>query len=408
MRILLTSNASYDPPRGGSTRSNLAWLRHLAAQGHECVVVSPTIDGAPGHTTVVDAITIHSVKELSFHVSVLGDHISALKPDWVLVSSEDVSHVLLREAGAVAPGRIIYLAHTPQFYPFGPESWNRDNAGTDIARSAASVVAIGHHMAGYIKQHLGREAVVIHPPMYGQPPYRQFGRFASGYVLMINPCAVKGVSIFLDLAARFPDIEFAALNGWGTTAADRVALERQPNTRLLKNVPDIEEVLEQARLLLMPSVWYEGFGLIAMEAMLRGLPVIASNSGGLMEAKTGTGYVVPVRPVDHYERVFDDTLMPRAIVPPQDLEPWAAALHTLLTNESAYWREARQSRDTALRFVEKLDVADFERHLLALPAATQPIGEHKRVLTTEEKLKALDPAKRALLLARLKQKKEQS
>ncbi len=93
---------------------------------------------------------------------------------------------------------------------------------------------------------------------------------------------------------------------------------------------------------------------------------------------------------------------------PQDLEPWAAALHTLLTNESAYWREARQSRDAALRFVSTLDVADFDRHLRSLPPAQQPIREHKRVQSAEEKLKALDPAKRALLLARLKQKKEQS
>lgn len=408
MRILLTSNASYDPPRGGSTRANLAWLRFLAARGHGCAVVAPTAGGTADQTTVVDGITVHGVKDLSFRVAVLGSRIEEFQPDWVLVSSEDVSHVLLREAGTLAPGRIVYLAHTPQFYPFGPESWNKDQAGAEMVRKAVSVVAIGHHMAGYIQQHLGREAAVIHPPIYGQPPYRQFGRFGSGFVLMINPCAVKGLSLFLALAERFPEIEFAALNGWGTTAADRAALERVPNTRLLKNVPGIEEVLEQARLLLMPSVWYEGFGLIAMEAMLRGLPVIASNSGGLMEAKTGTGYVVPVRPVERYERVFDDTLMPKAVVPPQELEPWAAALHTLLTNEAAYWREARQSRDAGLRFVEKLDAADFEKHLAGLPAATEPIGAHRKVMTAEEKLKALDPAKRALLLARLKQKKEQS
>ena len=34
-------------------------------------------------------------------------------------------------------------------------------------------------------------------------------------------------------------------------------------------MPDIEDVLREARCLLMPSLWYEGFGLIAMEAMLR-------------------------------------------------------------------------------------------------------------------------------------------
>jgi len=397
MRLLLTSNASYDPPRGGSTRSNLAWLRYLAVRGHDCTVVSPALPGVPDHTSLVDGITIHSVRDLSFRAPELGRLIRETQPDWVLVSSEDVSHVLLREAGAVAPGRIVYLAHTPQFFPFGPESWNKDSAGTDIVRGAAGVVVIGEHMAGYVLKHLGRSAAVAHPPIYGAPPFRQFGRFGDGCVLMINPCAVKGIAIFLALAERFPELEFAALNGWGTTQADRQALAARPNTKLLENVPDIEEVLGKARLLLMPSVWYEGFGLIAMEAMLRGLPVIASDSGGLEEAKRGTGYVVAVKPVERYEAVFDDTLMPRAVVPDQDIEPWAAALRTLLTDEAEYWAEAARSREAGLRFVSKLDAGDFERALLTLPAAAEP-------LRGEDKLKHLDPAKRALLLARLRKK----
>ncbi len=397
MRVLLTSNASYDPPRGGSTRSNLAWLRHLAARGHECIVVSPALPGGEDRTSNVDGITIHSVRDLSFRVSELGRLIREVQPDWVLVSSEDVSHVLLREAGAVAPGRIVYLAHTPQFFPFGPESWNKDAAGTEIVRAATGVVVIGEHMAGYVEQNLGRTAAVVHPPIYGAPPFRRFGRFGDGFVLMINPCAVKGISIFMALAQRFPGIDFAALNGWGTTQADRQALSSRPNTRLLENVPDIEDVLQQARLLLMPSVWYEGFGLIAMEAMLRGLPVIASDSGGLQEAKRGTGYVIPVKPVERYEAAFDDTLMPRAVIPAQDVDPWEAALQILLTDEAKYWEEAERSREAALRFVSKLDAADFERALAGLPAPVQPLRE-------EDKLKHLDSAKRALLLARLRKR----
>ena len=39
MRILLTATASYAPPRGGATRSNLIWLDHLAHAGHECRIV---------------------------------------------------------------------------------------------------------------------------------------------------------------------------------------------------------------------------------------------------------------------------------------------------------------------------------------------------------------------------------
>ena len=43
MRILLTSSASHVPPRGGSTRSNLAWLNAMSRNGHVCRVVAGTL-----------------------------------------------------------------------------------------------------------------------------------------------------------------------------------------------------------------------------------------------------------------------------------------------------------------------------------------------------------------------------
>src|SRR5207245_1318434 len=126
MRIVLTSNASHDPARGGSTRSNLIWLEQLASNGHECLVVC---------------------------------------------SGEQAA---------------------------------------SIVRSARAIVAIGAHTRGYIREHLGSEAIVIHPPIYGAPPFARFGSFDQGWVLMINPCIVKGIGIFLALAQAFPQLPFAA------------------------------------------------------------------------------------------------------------------------------------------------------------------------------------------------------
>ena len=128
MRILLTATASYAPPRGGATRSNLIWLDHLARAGHECRIVCGAVRSRRGAA----ASRIHrgarrggSRRGAS---RLLRQQIREFQPDWVLVSSEDLAHGLLREAHHCAPGRVVYLAHTPQFYPFGPASWNPDRA----------------------------------------------------------------------------------------------------------------------------------------------------------------------------------------------------------------------------------------------------------------------------------------
>lgn len=394
MKVLLTSNASYDPPKGGSTRGNLAWLRHLASSGHSVRVVSAAESDTE---SVLDGILIRGVRNLSFRAEELATEIRAFEPDHVLVSSEDLSHILLRKAAMVARDRLVYLAHTPQWFPFGPESWNREPAAADIVRRARAVVVIGEHMAGYVAQYLGREAAVIHPPIYGTPPYRQLGKFGDGDVLLVNPCAAKGISIFLALADRFPGIGFAGLAGWGTTAADRAAMSARPNVRILETVSDIEDALAQARVLLMPSLWYEGFGLIAMEAMLRGLPVLASNSGGLVDAKRGTGYVVEANPIREWLREFDETHMPVAVVPEQEIEPWAAQLRVLLDDKAEYWREARASREAALEFVSRLDAGEFETMLQGLGEAP----DKRRA----EAVKRLGPKEIELLRRKLKERR---
>ncbi|HLK20484.1 MAG TPA: glycosyltransferase family 4 protein [Bryobacteraceae bacterium] len=364
MRVLLTSNASYAPARGGSTRSNLAWLRYLAEHKHPCRVVCASLEGDCDDT--VDGIHIHSVKNLVQRRAVLDSHIHQFQPDFVLVSSEDLSHLLLAEAARVAPDRLVYLAHTPQFFPFGPESWNSSQRATAILRSARAIVAIGESAASYIQKHAGIAAKVIHPPIYGREPYARLGCFDRGSVMMINPCQVKGIGIFLELARRFPDVTFQALAGWGTTGEDRRAMAQLPNVQVIESVGNIEEALAQARVLLMPSLWYEGFGLIGMEAMLRGIPVVSSDSGGLVEARQGSGFVIPVRRIERYLPEFDDTHMPRPVIPEQNLQPWAEALGSLLGDRTLYESESEKCRAAALGFVEKLDASEFEKFLASL------------------------------------------
>ena len=362
MRLLLTSGASYAPPRGGSTRSNLAWLRTLVAAGHECRVVAaadpqyvrdqPTVSYDHG-------VLIHTADDPAAERDLLRGQIAEFDPDVVLVSSEDLSHLLLREAHHSGAGSIVYLAHTPQFFPFGPESWNPDAQATELVKRCAAIVAIGEHMAGYIESAIGIRPQVIHPPIYGDGPFRNDAAPTREFVTMINPSAVKGISILLALARAMPEARFAALPGWATTKADRESLAALANLTVLEPVRDIDDLLRRTRVLLMPSLWYEGFGLIAMEAMLRGIPVISSDSGGLQEATRGTGYVIRVRPIQRYESTYDDRHMPRAVVPEQDVAPWVAAVKALTEDPAEWRRESARSFEVATRFVSSLRPGDL-------------------------------------------------
>jgi len=397
MRILLTANASYAPPRGGATRSNLLWLDHLASHGHECrIVCGPAGEGAA--FTPQASIAVLPVEDPARRLQALRAEIRDFAPDWVLVSSEDLGHALLRQAHHSAAGRVVYLAHTPQFFPFGPASWNPDRHAAELVAESAGIVTIGHHMAAYVERALGRKAAVIHPPIYGAGPFPNWANFDAGLITMLNPCAVKGISIFLEVAARLPDYRFGAVPGWGTTSDDRRALGRLPNIEILPNVRWIDDLLARTRLLLMPSLWYEGFGLIAMEAMLRGLPVVASDAGGLQEAKEGTGYAIPVATIERYQAVYDEHSMPKPVEPVNDAGPWVAAIRELLTEREAYARESAASRAAGARFVAGLDAGRMEVYLRGLRHGAAGPPEPASVET-------LSPEKRALLLQLLHKRK---
>ncbi len=330
-------------------------MRALAANGHECVVLS----AGQGADRVVDGILIRNGQRI-------GDVVAEFDPDFVLVSSEDLSHVLLRDAHRAAKDRLIYIAHTPQWFPFGPEAWHQDAEATSLLQDALAIVAIGTHMAAYIHRHLGRAAQVVHPATYGVAPWPEYNNFEKQSVLIINPSAVKGLPIFLHLARRFPKRRFLALTGWGSTPQDIAAMAAQPNIELLDTVANIDDVFARTSVLVAPSLWYEGFGLVVTEAMLRGIPVLASAHGGLEEAAAASRYRLPVRPIVKWLPRHDETGMPIAVVDAQPVEAWAAALEDVLGDRERYDTERATVMSAAQDFAGTVKTDDLERLLNTL------------------------------------------
>jgi len=66
--------------------------------------------------------------------------------------------------------------------------------------------------------------------------------------------------------------------------------------------------MQQARVLVVPSLWYEGLPMVIVEAYAAGLPVLASRLGGLPEiVKEGrTGFLFRSGDSDHLASVLTD------------------------------------------------------------------------------------------------------
>jgi glycosyltransferase involved in cell wall biosynthesis len=441
MRLLLTMNLPYTRVHGGTNRSNRSLIEGLAQRQHSVRVVVPAL-ATPSAVTheqlleelaregisvrrngAVDAfdtggVEVHAVVKPSQLRGHLIDQIREFDPEWALVSAEDPTQNLFDAALKTAPSRIIYLAHTPQMFPFGPASLYPSKVRTELVGRAAAIVTISTFVADYIKEWTGFEAFVNHPPHFGSGPFPNLARFDDGYVLLMNACEVKGLSIFLALARMLPDVKFAALPGYGTTTSDRAKMSALQNVTLLKNEKNLDDILRRTRVLLMPSLWTEGFGMAVVDTMLRGIPVLASNFGGLVEAKLGTDYLLPVRPIERFEDRLDESLLPVPVVPDQDIDPWRDTLCSLLTKRELYEDQSANAREASMRFVSGLRIDPFEDLLAGLSSkrnktAGSPVETHARrslvdnspgSASIHDNISHLDAKQRALLMRRLQKK----
>jgi len=70
----------------------------------------------------------------------------------------------------------------------------------------------------------------------GNGPFANHGAGSDGHVTIINPSAVKGIDIFLQLADAFPETSFAAVPTWSTTPDDVAVLKARRNVKILPPV----------------------------------------------------------------------------------------------------------------------------------------------------------------------------
>lgn len=165
-----------------------------------------------------------------------------------------------------------------------------------VLRQADQVVAISQFTANVAKRAGVRDAAIrvlpppIHPVFEGRPSFaRETGSFRVGFLGRLEP--EKGCGDALQAFAR------SRAEGWSLVIAGRGS-ESQRLRELAERLrvsgqiewagflgrEQVCEILETLHCVVVPTRIEEGFGRVAVEALLRGTPVVGYDSGGLREA----------------------------------------------------------------------------------------------------------------------------
>ncbi|NLX42402.1 MAG: N-acetyl-alpha-D-glucosaminyl L-malate synthase BshA, partial [Chloroflexi bacterium] len=342
------------PTHGGSGVVATELGKMLAAQGHEVAFVSYS---APLRLAEVP-------ERVSFH------QVDAIQ--YPLFQSYPNDLALASKIVAVARMKQLQLLHVHYAIPFAPAALMAKYAapelnlkvvttlhGTDITlvgsdptfrpitrwaiQESDAVTAVSH----WLRQEAIREFEIDRPievvhnfidtnrhsaPCPGCiPPLTCAGEVTLLHISNFRP--VKRVEdvvrVFARVRARMQARLLMVGDGPTASLAMQTAVELGVADRVhfIGVVEQIEPIIQQANLLLLPSAT-ESFGLVALEAMASGVPVIASDAGGIPEVVIHgkTGYLAPVGDVEsmaaHAIALLEDTELYSQVS--QNAHEWAA------------------------------------------------------------------------------------
>ena len=164
------------------------------------------------------------------------------------------------------------------------------------------------------------------------------------YVTFVNPQPVKGVTVFariaLELQQRRLEIPLLVVEGRGGSewlARLPVELSHLENLHRMANTPEPKDFWKVTRIVLMPSLWRETLGRVAIEGLANGIPVLAGDRGALPETLGDAGFVFHIP----QQYTPENAAVPTA----QEVAPWVAVIEKLWddhTFESSHQQRALQ------------------------------------------------------------------
>jgi len=287
--VLFVSNTML-PVRGGGARSFLALASQLARRGLRVAAVcgGPAVktfefDGVDftwivHEDDLAETIARHDYGVL-FCQQVWAPHAAAAAQEakrsfWYFLRSIDD---LVRDyEGVHAVEELAVLA--------------KAQGGNVLIETAGEVVANSKFMGQLVQQAFGRRCEVIYPGIETPEGWEKRRTKLSRSVVAMGGSTKKGIEIVVELARAFPAERFLVC---GVKALpSRFEPKKLPENMLWLGRIEGRAAFALAKLVLMPSQWPEPLGRVCPEALVRGIPVLASRVGGIPEVVQEARFLV--------------------------------------------------------------------------------------------------------------------
>lgn len=301
---LLYVCGTYVPASGGSEKSSHTLLRELVKKGHEIIVITGYGPGARKRKINIDNVTVIRIDRDEL-IRTLNNIKITFDPQVVLTQ--------LIWSDLVLPWAKKNNLKTGFFVR---SVGGKLKLSQDHPLSPDLVFSNSFNTQSFVKNEWDRDSIVIYP-IVDPDDYLIVNKIPQ-YITMFNPIKIKGGEIFRGIAKNMPHKKFLAIEGWhqlktksmGGWDPDKmramanaygerkmlipevVDLSGIKNITMVPAVDDVREIYKITRILLLPSLWEEASARVIREAMINGIPVIASDTGGTREIVGGGGVVI--------------------------------------------------------------------------------------------------------------------
>lgn len=199
--------------------------------------------------------------------------------------------------------------------------------------------------SGYMAQKCGElfpdpSVYIVYPPI--ECPQKKFHVPTEiKNICMVGVSKKKGFEIFQSLAERMPLVQFLAV---GDPEIRPGSVEINGNLTRSGWVSDTTEFICNADLVLVPSLWNEPFGRVAVEALRHGRIVLVSKYGGLSEA---VGFqsrlIVDSNNVDSWmERIMEVAATPELFIRDCVTAAWKANRYSVIEQSNVLENAMRE------------------------------------------------------------------